>query len=61
MANALENKDVEELEAVLLVKYILSVCCASHTSRHDLLDRHTIAPEENDESKSPLRRSVAGS
>lgn len=61
MANALENKDAEELNTVLLVEYILSVCCASHKNRHDLLDRHKIAPEANDKSKRPQGRNVPGS
>lgn len=61
MASALENKDAEELNTVLLVKYILSICCASHKNRHDLLERCKIAPEANDQSNRPQKRSVTGS
>lgn len=55
MPNALENKDAEELKMVLLLKHILSVCCTSHKNRHDLFERHKIAPEADAESERPQR------
>lgn len=50
MANALENKDTEELKMVFLVKRVASVCC------NDLLERHKTAKSER-----PQRKSGTGS
>lgn len=55
MANALENKDTEELKMVFLVKRVASACC------NDLLERHKTAPEANAKSERPQRKSGTGS